>query len=119
MDAAALREFFAGNDFNALAFTDSRSRYQFYHLARLWQDVQTALQNGLTTLNLTTPPVTAAEVYTTVTGKADWQNELPKPPFDYDLRSRHAALLDGADGYLCTKQQELDEICAFMRAWRN
>ena len=71
------------------------------------------------TLNLTTPPVTAAEVYTTVTGKADWQNELPKPPFDYDLRSRHAALLGGADGYLCTKQQELDEICAFMRAWRN
>jgi nucleoside-diphosphate-sugar epimerase len=119
VDAAALREFFAGNDFNALAFTDSRSRYQFYHLARLWQDVQTALQNGLTTLNLTTPPVTAAEVYTTVTGKADWQNELPKPPFDYDLRSRHAALLGGADGYLCTKQQELDEICAFMRAWRN
>lgn len=111
--------FFAGNDFNALAFTDSRSRYQFYHLARLWQDVQTALQNGLTTLNLTTPPVTAAEVYTTVTGKADWHNELPKPPFDYDLRSRHAALLGGADGYLCTKQQELDEICAFMRAWRN
>ena len=111
--------FFAGNDFNALAFTDSRSRYQFYHLARLWQDVQTALQNGLTTLNLTTPPVTAAEVYNTVTGKADWQNELPKPPFDYDLRSRHAALLGGADGYLCTKQQELDEICAFMRAWRN
>ena len=53
VDAAALREFFAGNDFNALAFTDSRSRYQFYHLARLWQDVQTALQNGLTTLNLT------------------------------------------------------------------
>ena len=119
VDAAALREFFAGNDFNALAFTDSRSRYQFYHLARLWQAVQTALQNGLTTLNLTTPPVTAAEVYTTVTGKADWHNELPKPPFDYDLRSRHAALLGGADGYLCTKQQELDEICAFMRAWRN
>lgn len=119
VDAAALREFFAGNDFNALAFTDSRSRYQFYHLARLWQDVQTALQNGLTTLNLTTPPVTAAEVYTTVTGKADWHNELPKPLFDYDLRSRHAALLGGADGYLCTKQQELDEICAFMRAWRN
>lgn len=119
VDAAALREFFAGNDFNALAFTDSRSCYQFYHLARLWQDVQTALQNGLTTLNLTTPPVTAAEVYTTVTGKADWHNELPKPPFDYDLRSRHAALLGGADGYLCTKQQELDEICAFMRAWRN
>ena len=28
VDAGALRAFFAGNDFNALAFTDSRSRYQ-------------------------------------------------------------------------------------------
>lgn len=33
-DRAALKEFFAHNDFNALAFTDSRSRYQFYDLGR-------------------------------------------------------------------------------------
>lgn len=118
-DAAALREYFAGSSFNALAFTDSRSKYQFYHLAHLWQNIQTALQNDLTVLNLTTPPVTAAEVYTAVTGKADWKNELPKPPFDYDLHSLHAELLGGKNGYLCTKQQELDEICAFMRAWRD
>ena len=44
VDKAALKAFFAARHFNALAFTDSRSRYQFYHLARLWQDVQTALQ---------------------------------------------------------------------------
>ena len=58
-------------------------------------------------------------VYTAVTGKADWHNELPKPPFDYDLRSRHADILGGADGYLCTKQQELDDITRFMRDWRD
>ncbi len=28
-DKTALKEFFAGNNFNALAFTDSRSRYRF------------------------------------------------------------------------------------------
>ena len=67
--------------------------------------MQTALQNGLTTLNLTTPPVTAAEVYTTVTGKADWHNELPKPPFDYDLRTGMLRCWAGRAGYLCTKQQ--------------
>ncbi len=49
---AALKEFFAGNDFNALAFTDSRSRYQFYNLGRLWQDIETARAAGLTTLHL-------------------------------------------------------------------
>ena len=63
--------------------------------------------------------ITAAEVYTAGTGKADWHNELPKPPFDYDLRSRHAALLGGSGDYLCTKQQELDDITRFMSSWRD
>lgn len=118
-DKTALKEFFAGNDFNALAFTDSRSRYQFYNLGRLWQDIETARAAGLTMLHLCTPPISAAEVYTAVTGKADWHNELPKPPFDYDLRSRHAALLGGSGDYLCTKQQELDDITRFMCSWRD
>ena len=69
---------------------------------------------GLRLLNLTTPPVAAAEVYTAVTGRTDWRNELPRPPFDYDLHSRHAALLGGQGDYLCTRQQELDDICRFM-----
>ncbi|MDD4849396.1 MAG: sugar nucleotide-binding protein [Gemmiger sp.] len=112
---AALKEFFAAGSFNALSFTDSRSRYQFYDLARLWQDVTVALAAGLTTLNLTTPPVTAAEVYTAVTGKTGWKNELPRPPFDYDLHSRYAALLGGQNPYLCTRAEELAAICRFMQ----
>ena len=30
-----------------------------------------------------------------------------------------AGLLGGADGYLCTAEQELDDICRFMREWRD
>ena len=116
-DPAALRTFFAANDFNALAFTDARSRYQFYNLGRLWSDMEAARAADVKLLHLCTPPVSAAEVYTAVTGKADWHNELPKPPFDYDLRSRHAALLGGQGGYLCTKEEELAEIAAFMKGW--
>lgn len=118
-DPVALRAFFAANDFNALAFTDARSRYQFYNLGRLWSDMEAARAADVKLLHLCTPPVSAAEVYTAVTGKADWHNELPKPPFDYDLRSRHAALLGGSGDYLCTKQQELDDITRFMRSWRD
>lgn len=117
VDAALLRDFFAHNDFNALCFTDARSRYQFYPLARLWSDIQTALDAGVTLLHLATPPVTAAEVYTAVTGRSDWHNTLPAPPYDYDLRSCHAALLGGAEGYLCSKAQELQDICTFMQEW--
>ena len=118
-DPAALRTFFAANDFNALAFTDARSRYQFYNLGRLWSDMEAARTADVKLLHLCAPPVSAAEVYTAVTGKTDWHNELPKPPFDYDLRSRHAALLGGSGDYLCTKQQELDDITRFMRSWRD
>ena len=118
-DPAALRAFFEANDFNALAFTDARSRYQFYNLSRLWSDMEAARAADVKLLHLCTPPVSAAEVYTAVTGKADWHNALPKPPFDYDLRSRHAALLGGSGDYLCTKQQELNDITRFMRDWRD
>ena len=118
-DKTALKDFFAGNDFNALAFTDSRSRYQFYNLGRLWQDIEAARAAGLTMLHLCTPPISAAEVYTAVTGKADWTNELPKSPFDYDLRSRYAAVLGGSGDYLCTKEEELDDVTNFLREWRD
>ena len=118
VDAAALKAFFAGNDFNALAFTDSRSRYQFYNLGRLWPDLEKARAADLKLLHLCTPPITAGEVYTAVTGR-NWHNELAKPPFDYDLRSRHADILGGSGDYLCTKQQELDDITRFLRDWRD
>ena len=120
VDAAALRAWFAAADFNALAFTDARSRYQFYNLGRLWRDISAALAAGLTLLNLTTPPLTAAAVYEAVTGKAGWKNELAKTPFAYDLRSRFAGVLaPGAQDYLCSEQQELDDIVQFMKDWRD
>ena len=118
-DKTALKEFFAGNDFNALAFTDSRSHYQFYNLGRLWSDMEAARAADVKLLHLCTPPVSAAEVYTAVTGKADWTNELPKSPFDYDLRSRYAAVLGGSGDYLCTKEEELDDVTHFLREWRD
>ena len=116
-DPAALRAWFAAADFNALCFTDSRSRYQFYNLGRLWQDITAARAAGLRLLNLTTPPVTAARVYQAVTGRT-WRNHLPGAPYDYDLRSRHAALLGGAGGYLCSEEEELSDIRRFLGGWQ-
>ena len=39
VSGTALREWFEAQSFNALAFTDSRSLYQFYDLGRLWGDI--------------------------------------------------------------------------------
>ena len=116
VDAKALRAWFADNDWNALHFTDSRSVYQFYDLRRLWKDITLALENHLTLLHLATPPVSAAEVYQAVHG-GSFDNTLGGTPFAYDLRTRHSSLLGGQDGYLCTKEQELADICQFMKEW--
>ena len=116
-DRKALRAFFEGNDFNALAFTHSKSRYQFYNLEYLWKDINLALEAGLELVNLTTPPVSAGQVYTAVTGK-HWENATPAAPYDYDLRTKYASLLGGKNGYLLTLDQELEDICNFMKEWK-
>lgn len=115
-DPAALRAWFAAASFNALAFTDSRSVYQFYDLARLWRDIRTALDADLRVLHLATPPLSAARVYEAFTGKT-FTNHLPGAPFDYDLRTRYAALLGGAGEYLCTEDECLTAVCDFLKNW--
>ena len=112
-----LKSFFKANDFNALSFTDSRSKYQFYNLSRLWNDINKALDCGITMLNLCTPPVTAKEVYEYVTGDTSWTNELDKEPYDYDLHSIFSDKLGGNRYYLCSIEEELKDIKQFMHVW--
>lgn len=117
-DRESLRKYFEKNDFNALSFTDSRSRFQFYNLNRLWQDIQIGLDCKLGIINLTTPPVSTFEVYEFVTGMNNWTNKLEKSPFNYDVKSKYSELYGGENGYLITKQEELQDIRKFMMEWK-
>lgn len=117
-DDQALRNFFAHNPFNALSFTDSRSKYQFYPLHRLWNDIQTAFSAHVKMLHLCTPPITAKKVYDYVNPGRNWHNELTKTPLQYDLRSHYSELLGGQGNYLCTEEQELHDILNFLQQWK-
>lgn len=112
-DTARLREWFSHNDFNALSFTDSRSRFQFFGLDRLWEAIVWALDKDFAALNLATPPVSAAELYRFIRD-ADWTNDLNGTPFDYDMRTMHMPLDTGEPGYLCTLEQELEAVREFV-----
>lgn len=113
-DATILKGHFKELEFSALNFTDSRSKYQFYPLERLWEHLETAMRQGLRKLNITTAPIEIAELYKYLEG-SPFCNELNKPPFDYDLRSKHAHLLGGSDGYLMTKSAVLADIFAYIQ----
>ncbi len=115
-DVRKLRRFFENNDFNALSFTDSRSRYQFYNLHRLWDDICVALDNGMRLVNLVTPPISAEEIYRHVFGKTSWINHT-EHFFNYDVRTVHENEYGGKDGYIISRDDEIEDICCFMKKW--
>ena len=114
----SLKEVFRNIGFSALNFTDSRSVYQFYNLGRLWNDINKALEAGLTMWHPATEPVSAAEVYEYLTGQT-FKNEVAASPADYDYRTIHSAVFGGADGYICNKKQVLEDIKRFVEAYEN
>ena len=109
-----LYEAFCKNDWNALYFTDSRSTFQYYDLSWLWRDISKGLELGLEVLNLTSEPVSAAEVYAHCFS-GSFRNELPSGPVRYDLRSIHAAAFGGSDGYCYSRSQILDALLTFTK----
>lgn len=108
-----LKGLFQRLGFSALNFTDSRSRYQFYPLSRLWTDLEIALKHDLDRVNFVTPPVKVSELYFSLTGK-EFINELSKPPFDYALTTLYADLYGGADGFIMSREEEIKNVRDFI-----
>lgn len=101
--------------FSALYFTDSRSTFQFYNLANLWNDICIALRAGIKTWHAATEPVSARELYRYLTGDG-FINILPSMPAEYDCRTIYDYLFGGRDGYICSKEKVMEEIKLFVES---
>ena len=112
-ERSELKSFFKSVGFSALNFTDSRSKYQFYNLSCLYEHIQKALQSGLDLLNITTEPVSVSELFDFLESKT-FVNELAKSPFNQNLRSKHAGVFGGKDGYFFDKQFVKENIKRFV-----
>lgn len=109
---------FARQDFNSLAFTDTRSRYQFYDLRLLRGDIDRALDEGWSTLNVATEPISTAEVLMAVNGSVR-ENHLCGVPFDYDMRSVHFSDANGEAGYMASRDEVISSIVSFVQDARE
>lgn len=89
------------------------SVFQFYGLERLWSDVTTALEAGLSLVNFATGPASIREIARACFG-VDFENRPAWNPVRYDMRTVHAQRLGGSDGYLCTKPEVLEGLRAFV-----
>lgn len=107
-----LKEKFKRVGFSALNFTDSRNRYQFYPLNRLWSDIQIALENHILLWHPATEPILTGELYHYLTGEK-FVNEISDSLMDYDYRTVYESLFGGANGYICSKEEILKDIKLF------
>lgn len=112
-DKEMLKSKFRKLGFSALNFTDSRSVYQFYNLAHLWKDINTALDAGIRLWHPATQPVSAGEVYEYLTGEK-FVNELGGTPADYDCKTVYSEKFSGRNGYIADKSAVLEEIKEFI-----
>lgn len=108
-----LKDCFKRLGFSALNFTDSRSKYQFYSLNKLWQHIEVAMANDLRCLNIATPPVEIRQLYRELTG-GDFINELSSQAFDYDMRTKYYELFGGENGYIMSLEKEIQDIRTFV-----
>ena len=115
-DREMLKSLFCDLGFSALNFTDSRSKYQFYNLERLWDDICLALKNDLKMWHPATEPVSAGELYHYLTGET-FNNVLSGVPADYNYRTIHAALFGGSNGYICDKARVMEDIRNFIKQY--
>jgi nucleoside-diphosphate-sugar epimerase len=103
---------------NEVGKIDSRGRFQFYDVRRLWADVEVAWRAGLALVHFATEPVSVAEMARAAFGFV-FSNELPGTPARYDFRSRHAHLYGGAGGYLLARGQVLAALADFVAEERS
>ncbi|SFB92554.1 Nucleoside-diphosphate-sugar epimerase [Brevinema andersonii] len=97
-------------NFTSLQFTHADSRFQFYNLHNLHHDIQKALENNISILNICSEPITPREIIKTLFDKEF--NFTSARKFSYDIQSLYASLWDNTK-YLYNKEQVITDLKLF------
>jgi nucleoside-diphosphate-sugar epimerase len=110
-----IHDFLTGN---AVDQVHPASRFQFYDLSSLWQDIMVAAEAGLSLVNFATEPVSVAEVAEQGFGRS-FVNPGAPPPVQYDMLTRHASVWHREGKYLRDRAEVLAGIAAFVASRRG
>ncbi len=104
---------------NALEFTHADSMYQYYDLGNLSRDIQTALDSGITLLNIAAEPISAKDTAKEVFG-IDFENRpADKAPWNYNIYTKHAAAFGKTGHYLYSRAETIAGIKQFVTEERE
>jgi nucleoside-diphosphate-sugar epimerase len=99
-------DFLNNNNLHAI---ESRGVYQFYPMVNLWDDLTTAMRQGLKLAHLTAEPISVAEVAREGFGLT-FEHVLNTPPARYDMQTVHASLFGGSGNYQYTRRECIQAI---------
>lgn len=97
---------------NALDFTHKDSLLQFYNLNHIWGDIEKAIKQNVSILNLAVEPVTAKKLAKYCLG-INFKNITKSPPLSYDVTSIYGK------PYIYPKIQVLQELNNFIQKERS
>lgn len=106
------------NDYR-VEFVRPEASFQYYDVRRLWSDIEVALAQGLDAVNPASPAISNATVAREVFGIDVTGNDPgPADPFasmyTRNMRSEHAELFGGGDGFFTAHDETLAQIAAFV-----
>lgn len=100
---------------NNLQMIESRSVFQFYPMVNLWTDIKIALDAGLKLVHFTAEPISVADI--AFKGfNFEFNHILEKPPARYDMKSCHAKLFGGQNGYQYSAKETLLAVRAYAQS---
>jgi hypothetical protein len=92
----------------------SEGVYQYYNLADIWKDIETAVDSNLKLVNFATEPVSTKEVAAECFGM-DFDNapEGVQPAF-WDMHTIHADKYGASGNYIRSKQKVIEDIKSYV-----
>jgi hypothetical protein len=102
---------------NRLERINPASRFQWYPLARLSQDLRTIEVHNLPLVNLFTEPVETQTILKQLFADRTTGGS-PDPPAHYDLRTRHGAIFGGDSRYVMSSTAVMADLGEFVRTER-
>lgn len=89
-----------------LVNVNKNSLFQFFDITKIWEIINACLNSNLSLLNLATEPISAQEIAELFNVQLNDSGSKVL----YDMRSIHADIFEGKDGYIRSKYEILREI---------
>ena len=97
----------------SLHLTHRDSIFQFYNMARLWDDLRRVTSRDVRLINMATPPVSARELARRCFG-IKFDITTAAEPVQYDMRTHYASLFGATGEYIVSREEILNGISRFV-----